>query len=262
MSAGGRRVDPEAATMRPGGGLASRVSTPTPGDPENAAVRAMFDRIAPRYDLLNHLLSAGIDVRWRRRAVDLLELRSPARVLDLCTGTGDLLIETLRRGPACAGVGIDLSHRMLVRGAAKLLRSGLAGRASMVEGDGQRLPFLEARFDGALVAFGIRNLADRLGALREIRRVLRPGGRLVVLEFSIPSGFLGRLYRVYFGRVLPRLAGVLSERSAYEYLPASVERFPSPAEFAGLMCEAGFGAVRWSRLTGGVACLVWGDKRA
>jgi demethylmenaquinone methyltransferase/2-methoxy-6-polyprenyl-1,4-benzoquinol methylase len=236
------------------------VATPTPGAPETAAVRSMFDRIAPRYDLLNRLLSAGTDVRWRRRAVDFLELAPPLRVLDLCTGTADLLIEALRRDPRNGGLGVDLSHGMLVRGAAKLRRGGLASRARLAGGDGERLPVADARFDAALVAFGIRNVGDPLAALREVHRALRPGGRFVVLEFSMPRGPLGAAYRLYFRQVLPRLGGLISDGSAYSYLPASVARFPSPESFAGLMREAGFTDVRWSLLTGGIACLHRGEK--
>ncbi len=235
--------------------------TPIPGAPEKAAVRSMFDRIAPRYDLLNRLLSAGTDVRWRRRAVDFLEIPPPARVLDLCTGTADLLIEALGRDPRQSGLGVDLSHGMLVRGAAKLARGGYVGRAALAGGDGERLPVRDGLFDGALVAFGIRNVGDPVAAMREVRRALRPGGRFVVLEFSMPEGFFGVAYRLYFRHVLPRVGGLVSgDASAYSYLPASVGRFPRPDAFAGLMAEAGFADVRWRPLTGGIACLHRGEK--
>ena len=241
--------------------MSTTVATPTPGAPEKAAVRAMFDRIAPRYDLLNRLLSGGTDVRWRRRAVDLLDLRGPSRILDLCTGTADLLIEALGRDPRHSGLGVDLSHGMLVRGTAKLRRGGHAGRAGLVGGDGERLPVREGSFDGALVAFGIRNVGDPARAVREVVRALRPGGRFVVLEFSMPRGVLGAAYRLYFRAVLPRLGGLLSgDGSAYSYLPESVERFPSPPDFASLLEEAGLRAVSWRLLTGGIACLHRGEK--
>lgn len=236
-------------------------AAPTPGAPEKAAVRSMFDRIAPRYDLLNRLLSAGTDVRWRRRAVDLLDLAPPARVLDLCTGTADLLMEALARDPRNRGLGVDLSHGMLLRGARKLDRGGFSGRAALVGGDGEDLPLRDGVFDGALVAFGIRNVGDPRRALREVRRALRPGGRFVVLEFSTPRGVLGGLYRLYFRHLLPRVGGLVSgDGSAYSYLPASVARFPSPEDFAAFMRDAGFTAVRWSLLTGGIACLHRGEK--
>ncbi len=239
---------------------AVRAATPTPGAPEKAAVRSMFDRIAPRYDLLNRLLSAGTDVRWRRRAVDLLDLPPPLRVLDLCTGTADLLVEAVARHPRSSGLGVDLSQGMLVRGATKLERLGLARRARLAGGDGERLPVRGGAFDAALVGFGIRNVFDPRAALGELHRALRPGGRLVVLEFSMPGGALGALYKVYFRRVLPRLGGLLSDGSAYSYLPASVARFPSPQDFAALMREAGFGDVRFTLLSGGIACLHRGEK--
>jgi demethylmenaquinone methyltransferase / 2-methoxy-6-polyprenyl-1,4-benzoquinol methylase len=240
-----------------------RERTPTPGSPEKAAVRSMFDRIAPRYDLLNRVLSAGVDRRWRRASVNYLALPRAAQVLDVCTGTADLLIEFLRRDPAHTGVGVDLSGEMLVRGARKLGRAGLGPRCFLASGDAERLPLRAARFDGALVAFGIRNVGEPLLALREIHRVLRPRAPLVVLEFSMPPGLVGAAYRLYFERLLPRIAGAVSgDRAAYSYLPASVARFPDPQAFGRLMEEAGFAAVRWKRLTAGIAYLHRGEKRA
>lgn len=236
-------------------------AAPTPGAPEKAAVRAMFDRIAPRYDLLNRLLSAGSDVRWRRRAVDLLELPPPVAVLDLCTGTADLLLEAVSRHPRSSGLGVDLAQAMLARGARKLARRGLASRARLACGDGERLPVADARFDAAVVGFGIRNVSDPLAALREVHRALRPGGRFVVLEFGVPRGLLGRLYRGYFTALLPRIGRLVSgDGSAYAYLPASVQAFPSPPEFAALMERAGFAAVRFEPLTLGIAWLHRGEK--
>lgn len=237
-------------------------SAPTPGTPEKASVRSMFDRIAPRYDLLNRLLSAGTDVRWRNAAADLLALPKGGRVLDLCTGTADLLIEVLRRDPAARGLGIDLSTQMLVRGLPKLGAAGQAPRAALASGDAERLPVATGQFDGATVAFGIRNVGDIPAALGEMHRVLRPGGAVVILEFSNPPGLLGALYRLYFGRVLPRIGGLVSgDRSAYAYLPASVERFPDPAAFAALMEKAGFEVGPPAKLTLGIAYLYRGEKR-
>lgn len=248
---------------------------PTPGAPEQAAVRSMFDRIAPRYDLLNRLLSAGVDVRWRRKAVDALDLdvegdgdadvdggqTGAARILDLCTGTADVLIEALGRDPRLRGLGADLSPQMLVRGLRKLERRGMASRSALACGDAERLPLRAALFDGAVVAFGIRNIGDRERALREMLRVLRPGGRLVVLEFGVPRGLLGTPYRFYFGHLLPWIGGIISgDPAAYSYLPASVAAFPPPEAFAALMEKAGFVAVTWTPLTGGIATLHRGDK--
>jgi demethylmenaquinone methyltransferase/2-methoxy-6-polyprenyl-1,4-benzoquinol methylase len=216
----------------------------------------MFDRIAPRYDLLNRLLSAGTDVRWRRACVDFLPLPAAARVLDLCTGTGDLMIEALGRDSSRRGVGVDLSPGMLSRGAAKLLRRGLAGRSGLAGADATALPIAGASMDGALVAFGIRNVSEPLLALREALRVLRPGAHLVVLEFALPRGLMGRVFRFYFRSVLPRLGGLISgDRGAYAYLPASVERFATPDELASLLERAGFAQVTSRPLTGGIAWL-------
>ena len=223
----------------------------------------MFDRIAPRYDLLNHLLSAGIDRSWRRACVDFLELRGPARLLDLCTGTADLLIEALGRDAGHHGVGLDLSGEMLRRAAGKLERRGLHARAGLAAADAQRLPVAAGRFDAALVAFGIRNVGDPVAALAELRRVLRPGGRLVVLEFANPPGLLGALYRLYFARVLPRIGRMVSgDGGAYSYLPASVARFPEPEGFAALLEQAGFRAVARRRLALGIAWLYRGEAGA
>jgi demethylmenaquinone methyltransferase/2-methoxy-6-polyprenyl-1,4-benzoquinol methylase len=236
-------------------------SPPTPGAPEKAAVRSMFDRIAPRYDLLNRLLSAGTDVRWRRQAVDFLELGGPAVVVDLCSGTADLLLEWLGRGPDRRGVGVDLSTEMLRRGQAKLRESGVEARSGLAAGDAEHLPLAGERFDGALVAFGIRNVGDKDAALREVHRVLKPGGRFVILEFSMPRGVFGALYRFYFGTLLPRIGGLVSgDAGAYTYLPASVERFDTPDDLVARLGRNGFVGVERRRLSLGIAWLHRGTK--
>jgi len=223
----------------------------------------MFDRIAPRYDLLNHLLSAGIDRRWRRACVDFLELGGPVLLLDLCTGTADLLIEALERDGGHRGVGLDLSGEMLRRAAGKLGRRGLLRRAALAGADAQSLPLGSGRFDAALVAFGIRNVGDPARALAELRRVLRPGGRLVVLEFGSPRGAIGAVYRLYFHRILPRVGRLVSgDRGAYGYLPQSVARFPGPEGFSALLDRAGFRAVTMRRLSLGIAWLYRGEVPA
>ena len=234
---------------------------PTPGAPEKAAVRSMFDRIAPRYDLLNRLLSGGADVRWRRRAEDALATRGPATVLDLCSGTADLWLEWLGRGQDHRGIGVDLSTEMLKRGLAKLRDTKAASCAGLVAGDAERLPFRDQCFDGALVAFGIRNVGDMDAALREAHRVLKPGARFVILEFSRPRGVLGALYRGYFGTLLPRIGGLVSgDRGAYAYLPASVQRFDSPEELEARLLRAGFSEIRKEALTFGIAWLHRGTR--
>jgi demethylmenaquinone methyltransferase/2-methoxy-6-polyprenyl-1,4-benzoquinol methylase len=248
-------------TGRPQGRETQAAMLPTPGSPEKAAVRSMFDRIAPRYDLLNRVLSCGIDVRWRRRAVDLAELAGQARVLDVCTGTADLLIEALERSSGHSGVGVDIVPRMLAYGLRKLRRHGLQDRGGLVCGDGESLPVPSVAFDAVLVAFGIRNIGEPGKALAEMHRALRSGGRLVVLEFSIPKGLLGRVYRFYFTRILPRVGGLISgDPGAYAYLPASVGRFPEPGEFKALMESVGFQGVAARPLTGGIAHLYRGDR--
>jgi demethylmenaquinone methyltransferase/2-methoxy-6-polyprenyl-1,4-benzoquinol methylase len=221
----------------------------------------MFERIAPRYDLLNRLLSAGTDTRWRRACIDFLELPGPSRLLDLCTGTADVLIEFLRRHPRHRGLGVDFAGAMLARARMKLDGRGFGDRASLARADAEQLPVRERTFDAVTMAFGIRNVQDPARALAEANRALRPGGRLVVLEFSTPNGLFGGLYRVYSKYVLPRVGALISgDRGAYAYLPASIRRFPEPDAFLEQLRSAGFGRVTRRPLTGGVAQLYRGER--
>jgi demethylmenaquinone methyltransferase/2-methoxy-6-polyprenyl-1,4-benzoquinol methylase len=221
----------------------------------------MFDRIAARYDLLNRLLSGRRDVAWRRRLAESVPRRPGLRVLDLATGTGDVLVAVCRRRPNVEhGVGLDAASGMLALARRKFLRAGLADRLSLVRSDAAQLPFPAGCFDVVTVAFGIRNVKVVPRALRELRRVLRAGGVALVLEFSLPANLLLRtLYLAYFRHILPRLGGLVSgDRGAYRYLNRTVEAFPSGTAFRRLMEQAGFEAVRAESLTFGIACLYRG----
>ena len=235
---------------------------PPIGEVEGKAthVEAMFDTIAPRYDLLNRVLSFGIDQHWRTRAIQLLEAERPTRVLDVATGTADLAIKAERMLHPREVVGVDLSAEMLRYGREKLDRIGLDPRITLVQGDASDLPFDDGAFDAALVAFGVRNFEDLTAGLRGIGRVLSPGGVLVVLEFSHPRATpIKELYSWYSANILPRIGGALSpDQSAYEYLPESVAAFPDGPDFLERMREAGFEDLRWEPLTFGVASLYKG----
>jgi demethylmenaquinone methyltransferase/2-methoxy-6-polyprenyl-1,4-benzoquinol methylase len=231
------------------------------------AVREMFTSIAPRYDLLNHLLSFNIDRMWWRRtarAFRQITARSDARILDLCCGTGDMTFALRRQaGKATPQIlGADFSHAMLQRATAK---SAMANGAapSWIEADALNLPFPSAHFDLVTSAFGFRNLADYDAGLREIARVLRPGGECGILDFGEPAGAMGALYRIYFKQVLPRVGTMISGVSGpYAYLPASVERFPPPEEMLARMKAAGLTEATWTPYTFGIAGLYRGKKES
>ena len=226
-------------------------------------IREMFGGIAPRYDLLNHLLSANLDRGWRRAAARRLP-RQAEQVLDLCGGTGDLSLELARREPRRRVICCDFSHAMLVRAGSKFEQRGVAGRCLTIEADGLRLPFPDGSFDAVTIAFGIRNLESMARGLAEIYRVLRGDGRLVVLEFSQPSGpVLSRLYGFYLRRVMPRLGnGINGRGGAYGYLARTIADFPAPHELAERVTAAGFADCAWERLTGGIVALHEGRRPA
>ncbi len=231
-------------------------------DEPGAAIERMFSAIAPRYDLLNRLLSAGRDRVWRRRAIRATDLPAQGRLLDVCAGTADMVLEAGRQFPKARIHGVDFSRPMLARGLAKVQAAGLGGRAALEEARAEALPFPDEAFDAATVAFGLRNVPDRRRALTEMQRVLRPGGRAVVLDFVTPPGRIFRgAYLWYFQRVLPRIGRWVSGHpSAYAYLPASVADFPAPVKLAALMREVGFVEVTHTLYTGGIVAVHVGVK--
>jgi demethylmenaquinone methyltransferase/2-methoxy-6-polyprenyl-1,4-benzoquinol methylase len=230
------------------------------------AVREMFTSIAPRYDLLNHVLSFNIDrMWWRRTARGFRHIltRPNARVLDLCCGTGDMTFALRRQaGKSSAQIlGADFSHAMLQRATVKSSTGHNGSKPEWIEADALNLPFPDAHFDLVTSAFGFRNLADYNAGLNEIVRVLRPGGECGILDFGEPKGAMGSLYRIYFKQVLPRVGTLISGvRGPYAYLPASVERFPPPEEMLARMKRAGFTVATWTPYTFGIAGLYRGEK--
>jgi demethylmenaquinone methyltransferase/2-methoxy-6-polyprenyl-1,4-benzoquinol methylase len=233
-------------------------------DKSGRRVRQMFAEIARRYDLLNHLLSLGIDRSWRRRTVRLVPPEGSDPILDVCCGTGDLTLGYWRAGRGRSRViGADFCRPMLEIGARKAARAGAADEVAFVEADAQRLPFPDGSFQIVSVAFGLRNVSDTDAGLREMARVCRPGGRVAVLEFSMPRNkALKTMYGWYFGRVLPRVGQALARnrQAAYNYLPASVGQFPQHEALAERMRAAGLGEVSFHPFTFGIATLYVGTK--
>jgi demethylmenaquinone methyltransferase / 2-methoxy-6-polyprenyl-1,4-benzoquinol methylase len=222
----------------------------------------MFDAIAKRYDFLNHFLSAGLDTRWRARAIRDAALPVNAQVLDLCTGTADLALAALHATPSARIVGVDFAGAMLRVGLEKLRTRRAEGRITLVRGDATRIPIRDGWADAATIGFGIRNVVDPDSALRELARTIKPGGRLVILEFGEPIiPGIRSLYNWYFRVVLPRLGKLVSKhQSAYSYLPASVGSFPPPARFAATISSHGFRDVRAVPLTLGIVYLYVGTR--
>ncbi|WP_425146591.1 bifunctional demethylmenaquinone methyltransferase/2-methoxy-6-polyprenyl-1,4-benzoquinol methylase UbiE [Deinococcus sp.] len=226
---------------------------------KSGEVQAMFAQIAPRYDLLNRLLSAGVDRGWRRTAAEEALLLHPQRLLDVATGTADFALELKRRAPDCQVTGSDFVPQMLEIGREKARAQHLDVR--LEEGDALNLPYPDASFDTVTCAFGFRNFADYARGLAEFWRVLKPGGRCVILEFPPPSaGLFGSVFRLYFQQVLPRIGGLISGHpGAYSYLPESVLAFPTPERLASLMVASGF-RTRVRVLSFGIAAVHVGDK--
>jgi len=223
----------------------------------------MFGRIAPTYDLLNHILSFGLDLAWRRRVAGLLKDGRGGRVADFATGTGDLLIALLRRHPDLAGVvGLDISEPMLAVCREKLRKTGLADRAELVCADASATPFADDTFDAVTMGFGIRNTPDAHATLREMHRILKPGGAALILEFSLPKNRVIRWCHLkYLRHGVPLIgASISGDRQAYRYLNESIEAFLSPSEFCALMREVGFVQVQSAPVTWGVASICQGQK--
>jgi len=241
----------------------------TPPDKSPDRIAGMFDAIAPRYDLLNHLLSAGIDRRWRAAAIRSLQLTGRETLLDVCCGTADVALESRRGRPsgrpsAARVVGVDFSGAMLAVGLRKVREAGEAGRISLLRGDAMRLPAADRSVDAVTIAFGIRNVQLPEVACTELARVLRPGGRLAILEFGVPRiPGIKPVYLWYFTHVLPRIGRAISGHdAAYSYLPASVGTFAPPSEFVETLRRSGFSDVRADPLTFGIVYLYTARRAA
>lgn len=220
-------------------------------------VANMFDGIAPRYDLLNHLLSLGIDKSWRRKAIRSLDAVRPRTILDVATGTGDLAIVAANRFSQALITGVDISAGMLEMGRKKVEGLNLSERIAMRQADSERLPFDDAAFDAVICAYGVRNFENLEAGLREMARVMQPGGRLAILEFSKPKAFpFAQLYRFYFSAILPLIGKLVSKHSrAYTYLPESVAAFPEGKEFIRILERCGFAQAKARPLTFGITTL-------
>lgn len=232
-------------------------------DKSQKRVSGMFDRIAPTYDMLNHILSLSIDKRWRARAIKEMEIAENDLILDLASGTGDMGLAALELCPACYVVGLDISQNMLHLAQEKAVRNGLDGRFGFIFGDACGLPFQEGTFDKAMVTFGIRNMPDVSLAFAQVKRVLKNGGTLAILEFSMPQKPVIRtLYSWYFKSVLPFVGGLISgDGEAYHYLPGSINEFLSPSEVESAIEDSGFSMLKSIRLFPGISHLYIAVKK-
>jgi demethylmenaquinone methyltransferase/2-methoxy-6-polyprenyl-1,4-benzoquinol methylase len=229
---------------------------------KRTAVESMFNSVAWRYDFLNHFLSFGIDRSWRKKAIRIIgKTHKPSLIIDVATGTGDLAIASLKLNPVRV-TGIDISEKMLELGREKIKRKGLSEKIELISGDSGKIDFNDNAFDVAMVAFGVRNFADPLKGLCEMKRIIRPGGLIMVLEFSKPVAFPFRqIYNFYFLNILPFFGRLFSrDKKAYRYLPDSVMKFPDNEAFIRLITEAGFAEVNQKKLTGGIASIYTGIK--
>ena len=231
------------------------------GEKKKHQVQAMFDGIAGHYDFLNHFLSFGIDIHWRRPAVKSLSLENGERVLDVATGTGDQGFAALKAADVTV-VGCDFAENMLELARQKIERRGMTDVFEVIPGDAEDLPFDDESFNALTISYGIRNVGFIEKTLNEFYRVLTPGGRLAILEFAEPEGpVFSRLYRFYFDRILPWLGGLFSRRSAYTYLPESVRHFPAREDFKALLEDEGFHTVRHRDLTFGITTIYSAEKQ-
>ena len=221
----------------------------------------MFDNISGKYDFLNHFLSMGIDIRWRKKAVKYLKKSHPKQILDVATGTGDFAIENLKLNPDKV-TGIDISEGMLNVGREKIAKKGLENKIELLQGDSENLPFEDNKFDAVTVAFGVRNFENLEKGLSEIHRVLKPEGKLVVLEFSKPTIFpFKQLYNFYFKWILPKIGNTISkDQAAYTYLPESVQAFPNGNEFLNVLEKVGYKETLCKTLTFGISSIYVGVK--
>lgn len=232
-------------------------------DSKKEQVRQMFDNISPKYDLLNRVLSFGIDIWWRKQAVALLKKDNPKQILDIATGTGDFALETLSLKPDHI-TGVDISAGMLAYGREKIKAKGLEGKITLQQADSENLPFDEGRFDAVTVSFGVRNFQNLERGLGEMLRVLKPGGAVVVLEFSQPKAFpIKQLYGFYSATLLPFVGKLISkDKAAYDYLPESAAAFPSGDRFLEIMAKVGYNQLKAKPLLFGITSLYYGKRPA